>query len=313
MPKTIILTGGTGLIGSEIFSKLKARGENVVLFVRNPDKARASHSGAADYVKWDTLSEGGAWEKSLNGADAVIHLAGTPVAESRWNDEVKKSIRESRVVSTRALVSAMSKAATKPNVFVCASGIGFYGNQPHGNSVEPLTESSPAAADFLAQVCIDWEGEAAKAEAFGTRVVSVRTGLVLSTKGGALAKMLTPFKLFAGGPIGSGEQWSSWIHIDDEVNVFLFGLDNPNARGALNAVAPSPVMMKTLAEQIGKTLSRPSFFPVPKAALELLFGEAAEVIAEGQRALPKRLLELGFQFQYPDLAAALRDVITNEK
>ncbi len=308
MAKSVVLTGGTGLIGSEIFKQLKSKGYEVTLFVRDTEKAKRMLQGAKEYVKWDALQSEGAWQKELEGVDAVIHLAGTPVA-ARWNDEYKKQIYDSRVLSTRNLVQALSKATKKPEVFICGSAIGYYGIQGYGESVEELTEESPAATDFLAKVCVDWEREAFEAETFGVRTVAVRTGVVLSTKSGALEKMLTPFKFFAGGPIGSGKQWVSWIHLDDEVEIFLFALERKDVRGVLNATAPEPVMMSTFAETLGKIMSRPSFFAVPKAALQALFGEAADVIAEGQRVVPKRLQSLGFTFKYPHLEVALRDIL----
>jgi uncharacterized protein (TIGR01777 family) len=217
------------------------------------------------------------------------------------------------VLSTRYLVSAIAKASKKPEVFISASAIGYYGNQGYGEAVEALTEEAPAANDFLAKVCVDWEREAFAAENLGVRTVAVRIGIVLSTKSGILEKMMTPFKLFAGGPIGSGKQWVSWIHIDDEVEIFLFALERTDVRGVLNATAPEPVMMSTFAATLGKVMSRPSFFPVPRAALQVLFGDAVDVVAEGQRVVPKRLQSLGFAFRYPKLAQALTDLIERQK
>lgn len=312
MPKTVAITGGTGLIGSALVKALVARGDKVVLFARDPDKAKAQLPNLAGYYRWSATSESGEWADVLSQVDALIHLAGAPVA-ARWSEEYKKQIYDSRVVGARHLVAAMSRLSSKPKVFVCASGVGYYGNQGYGESVPILDESSPAASDFLARVCVDWEKEAFAAETLGVRVVAIRTGVVLSTKGGALEKMLIPFRLFAGGPIGSGKQWVSWIHIDDEVGLYLFALDNDAASGALNAVAPNPATMQTLAETLGKVLSRPAFLPAPKAALELLFGEAANVIAEGQRVAPKRALALGYQFKYPELDAALIDLLASGK
>ena len=312
MSKTVVVTGGTGLIGKSLVKALSERGDKVILLVRNPEKAKAELPNLTGYYTWDAMSASGEWTAALASADAVVHLAGTPVA-ARWDENYKKQIYDSRIISTRNLVCAMAQSQTKPKVLVVASGVGYYGNQGYGENVQALDEDAPHANDFLAKVCIDWEKEAFEAEKLGVRVVAVRTGVVLSTKGGALEKMLTPFKLFAGGPIGSGRQWVSWIHIDDEVALYLFAIDNEKATGALNAVAPNPVPMKTLAETLGKVLLRPSFFPVPKAALEVLFGEAANVIAEGQRVVPKRALELGFSFKYPLLESALRDILAKDK
>jgi len=312
MAKSIVLTGATGLIGSALFKRLKACGNEVIVLVRNPEKARQQLPDAKKYVRWDALESEGEWQKELDGVDAVIHLAGVPVV-SRWSEDYKKQIYDSRVLSTRYLVSAIAKASKKPEVFISASAIGYYGNQGYGEAVEALTEDAPAANDFLAKVCVDWEREAFAAEKLGVRTVAVRIGIVLSTKSGILEKMMTPFKLFAGGPIGSGKQWVSWIHIDDEVEVFLFALECTDVRGVLNATAPEPVMMSTFASTLGKVMSRPSFFPVPKAALQVLFGDAVDVVAEGQRVVPKRLQSLGFTFRYPNLEPALKDLIEHNK
>ncbi|MCS7012492.1 MAG: TIGR01777 family oxidoreductase [Chloroherpetonaceae bacterium] len=312
MAKTVILTGGTGLIGSELFRQLRQRGDNVIVFTRDPQRAATQLPGAAEYVHWEAYQSEGGWQEALSKADAVIHLAGAPVAQ-RWNDDYKRQIYDTRVLSTRYIVQALARAAKRPSVFVSGSAVGYYGVQGYGEAVPALDESAPPASDFLAKVCIDWEKEALAAQALGVRTVVVRTGVVLSTKSGALEKMLTPFRLFAGGPIGSGKQWVSWIHLDDEVGIFLFALDRADVSGALNATAPEPVMMSVLASTLGRVLSRPSIFPVPKAALQVLFGEAADVIAEGQRVIPKRLLELGYTFQYPRLEDALRDLIQRGK
>lgn len=312
MAKTVILTGGTGLIGSEIYRQLRQRGDRVIVFARNLDKAAKELPGAYKYVHWEALQREGNWQNALSEADAILHLAGAPVAQ-RWDENYKRQIYETRVLSTRYLVQALARLDTRPEVLISSSAIGYYGIQGYGESVPALDENAPPASDFLARVCVDWEKEALAAQALGMRVAVVRTGVVLSTKSGALEKMLTPFRLFAGGPIGNGKQWVSWIHLDDEVGIFLYALDRSEVSGALNATAPEPVMMATLASTLGRVLSRPLLFPVPKSALQLLFGEAADVIAEGQRVVPKRLLELGYQFQYPRLEAALRHLIQNGK
>jgi uncharacterized protein len=310
MSKTIILTGGTGLIGSQIFKRLTLRGDRVILFVRNPDKAKSDVPGAAEYVKWDALVETSDWQKVIPQADAVVHLAGVTVG-MRWDEDYKKKIYDSRITSTRALVDAMKNSSKKPDTFISSSAVGYYGNQAHDANVQELNEDSDAGTDFLAKVCVDWEAEALKATALGIRVSVIRTGVVLSKAGGALAKMMTPFKLFVGGPIGSGEQWVSWIHLDDEVRTFLFALDNSVVEGAVNATAPKPETMNRLAESLGAALNRPSIMAVPKIALQALFGEAADVIAEGQRVIPKKLLALGFKFEHPDLQEAVKSIVTD--
>ncbi|MBC8044848.1 MAG: TIGR01777 family protein [Rhizobacter sp.] len=313
MAKTIVLTGATGLIGGELFKRLTKRGDKVRVLVRNPETAKEKLKGADAYAKWDAATgAGGEWEKLIGGADAVINLAGAPVA-ARWTAEYKQLISDSRVAGTRSLVQAMEKAAEKPRTLINGSAIGYYGTQPHLPDVMELSESASPAIDFLAKVCVDWEAEAIKAEKLGVRVARVRTGVVLSTKDGALQRLITPFNLFVGGPIGDGEQWFSWIHIDDEVNLILYLLDTESASGAFNASAPQPVTMKNFARALGAALSRPSFFSVPKQALALLFGEGAEAVAEGQRVVPKRTLEAGFKFAYPALPAALKDILAHEK
>lgn len=312
MSQKIVLTGATGLIGPSLFNKLIGQGNHVTVLAREAGHAEKIIPGAARYVRWDTNQTDGDWVGTLDGADTVIHLAGVPVAE-RWTDEHKKAIYDSRIIGTRNLVSAMSKVKNKPKTFISASAIGYYGIQSHSPDVPSLTEKTPAASDFLAKVCTDWEMEASKAEVFGTRVALIRTGIVLSLKGGALGKMLIPYKFFIGGPIGSGKQWVSWIHIDDESEIFVFAMNNPNAKGPINAVAPNPVTMDTLAHTFGKALGRPSLFPVPMFVLHALLGDAAEVVGEGQKVIPEKLLSLGFKFKYPELSMAVENILTYNK
>ncbi|NTV45370.1 MAG: TIGR01777 family protein [Chlorobiales bacterium] len=312
MSQKIVLTGATGLIGPCLFHKLIEQGNHVTVLAREAGHAEKIIPGAARYVHWETNQTDGDWVNTLDGADAVIHLAGIPVAE-RWTDDHKKAIYDSRVTGTRNIVAAIGKVKNKPKTFISASAIGYYGIQSHSPDVPALTEKTPAGSDFLAQVCIDWEAEARKAEAYGTRVALIRTGIVLSLKGGALGKMLMPYKFFVGGPIGSGKQWVSWIHIDDESEIFLFALSNPNAKGPINAVAPTPVTMDTLAHTFGKAMGRPSLFPVPMFVLHALLGDAAGVVGEGQRVIPEKLLALGFKFKFPELGMAVEDLLTHNK
>jgi len=308
---TIVLTGATGLIGSQLYKRLVQRGDAVIVFARNVEAAKQKFPDAKAIVKWSATEPSRAWESAINGADAVFNLAGSPVAV-RWNDAVKKEITDSRVAGTRNIVAAIAKAANKPKVLINASAIGYYGNHPHDAKVEAFIETSPAGKDFLSGVCMAWEAEAMKAEALGIRVALIRTGIVLSTKEGALQKLLTPFKFFVGGPLGDGKQWFSWVHIDDDVNLFLYALDN-SVQGPLNAVAPTSKQMDEFAETLGSVMSRPSAISVPRAALEALFGEAANIIAEGQKAFPKRAIESGFAFKYSELPAALKDILDNDK
>jgi uncharacterized protein (TIGR01777 family) len=241
---------------------------------------------------------------SLEGADAVVNLAGASVGGRRWSASYKRESLDSRVLSTRALIEAMRKH--KPRVLVNASAVGYYG----GRGDEVLDESASPGADFLATVCIAWEAEARKAEELGVRSVQARTGVVLSRKGGALGQMLPPFKAFVGGPIGSGKQWFPWIHIADEVAAFLWAIDHAELRGPVNFVSPGIVTMKEFAQALGRALHRPAIFPVPAAALKILLGEFAGVLLEGQRAVPKKLLDSGFKFLFTEADAALSDLFS---
>lgn len=274
----VVVAGASGLIGTELSRALQARGDEVVRLPRFRT------------APW-----------SVEGADAVVNLAGANVAGKRWSESYKKQILDSRVETTRALAEAINRALIKPRVLVNASAVGYYG----GRGGEPMDESGSAGADFLAGVVQAWEAEARKA---AVRSVQLRTGVVLTPKGGALQQMLPPFKAFVGGPIGSGRQWVPWIHIADEVAAILFCIDR-DLSGPVNLVAPGSVAMKDFATALGRALHRPSLFHVPGAPLKLILGEFAAVLLEGQRAVPKKLVEAGFQFRFPDLDSALRDLL----
>jgi uncharacterized protein (TIGR01777 family) len=291
----VAVAGANGLIGSNLVRALRARGDEVVPLVRNPRNPGE--------VRWDPQA-GGEWTRALDGADGVVNLAGANVGGKRWSEDYKKEIRESRLQATRALVEAMRAATRRPRVFVSASAVGFYG----GRGDEEVTESTPSGIDFLAEVCKAWEDEAARAEQLGVRTVLLRTGVVLDRNDGALKKMVPPFKAFVGGPIGSGRQWVPWIHIADEVGLILWALDG-TVRGPVDATAPNPARMQDFARALGRALGRPSLLPVPAFALRLAMGEMAEVLLEGQRALPRKALEGGYRFQFDDLDAALHDVL----
>jgi len=277
----IALAGSSGLIGAELLRELRERGDEVVALPRRGT------------VRW-----------SLEGIEAVVNLAGASVGGRRWSPEYKKEILDSRVLSTRELVEAMRSAERKPLVLVNASAVGFYG----GRGDELLDESAGPGADFLAGVCQEWEAEARKAEDLGVRSVQPRTGVVLSARGGALQQMLPPFKAFVGGPLGSGKQWFPWIHIADEVAAIMRAIDS-DLRGPVNLASPGIVTMKEFARGLGKALHRPSWAPVPAAPLKILLGEFALVLLEGQRAVPKKLIDTGFKFRFPDLEAALGDLL----
>ncbi|HEY4097436.1 MAG TPA: TIGR01777 family oxidoreductase [Baekduia sp.] len=298
----VTLTGATGLIGSKLVRALRDRGDTVTVLSRSPGKAGSALGVAA--VAWDPMA-GPAPAAALSGRDAVIHLAGEPVAQ-RWSAKAKQAIRGSRETGTRNLVEGLrAVGAEGPKVLVSASAVGYYG--PHGD--EWIPESTPAGQDFLAGVCVAWEREAQRATMLGMRVVNVRTGVVLDPAGGALAKMLPPFKLGAGGPVAGGDQYLPWIHVDDLVGLYLAALDDPNWSGAYNGSAPSPVTNGQFSKALGRALHRPAIAPIPGLALRLLYGEMADIVTEGQRAVPERALAAGYAFAHPDLAEALADTL----
>lgn len=305
MVKTVLLTGGTGFIGRKLIPALLARGvEEVTVLSRDPARAQGKLPKGARAAAWDPEHEG-PWLDEIGRAEAVVHLAGEPVAQ-RWTDEARKKIVSSRIESTRLIVEGMRRAKDKPEKFVCASAIGFYGPRPPS---ERLDEEARRGEGFLADVVVAWEAEAKKAEALGVRTVMLRIGVVLGEGGGALEKMILPFKMFAGGPIGSGEQVISWVHADDVVGLALFALDKPEARGPINVVAPSAVTGKEMADAIGRAMHRPSWFRTPAAMVKVALGEAAEVVTTGQRVVPARAEKLGYSFAWPELAPALASIL----
>ena len=300
----VAVTGATGTIGRALVAALLERGDQVAVLSRNPGKARAALGSEVDAHEWAEPESDPAPAEALAGADAVVHLAGEPV-DQRWNDEAKKKIRESRELGTRNLVAGMKDAGPRLRTLVSASASGFYG--PRGD--ERVTEDERAGDDFLADVVVRWEREAAKAEEHGIRVVMLRTGIVLSGEGGALARMLTPFKLGVGGPIAGGRQYMPWIHADDVVGAYLFALDHEDAGGPINLSAPEPVTNKEFSKTLGKTLHRPAFAPVPALAIKTLYGEMAIIVTTGVRMVPARLQELGYEFRHPQLGEALEAAV----
>ena len=297
----VTVTGATGRIGAGLVAALQARGDEVTVLSRSPDRARAALGTEA--IAWRTEDEPAPAE-ALAGRDGVIHLAGEDVAQ-RWNDDAKRRIRTSRELGTRNLVAGLRAADPRPGVLVSASAVGWYG--PRGD--EPVDEDTPAAGDFLAEVCAVWEREAVAAEALGVRVVRVRTGVVLDKEGGALAKMLPFFRLGVGGPVAGGGQWMPWIHRDDLVALYLRALDDAAWTGAVNGTAPEPVTNRDFSRALGRALHRPAFAPVPGFAVRVLYGEMADIVVNGQRAVPKRTQALGFSFRHPQLDEALRDAL----
>ena len=297
----VTVTGATGLIGSELVGALTARGDAVTVLTRDPAGARARLGGGVEAVAWDPAS-GPAPSAALEGRDGVVHLAGEPVAQ-RWSDAAKRRIRDSRELGTANLVAGIATAEPRPSVLVSASAVGYYG--PRGD--ERVDETTPPGSDFLAQVCVAWERAATAAEQHGLRVALVRTGVVLDARGGALAKMLPPFKLGAGGPVAGGRQWMPWIALDDLVGLYLAALDGgPEWRGPLNGSAPEPVTNADFSKALGRALHRPAVAPVPRLALKLLYGEMEQIVTTGQRAVPARPLALGHAYRHPRLDEALR-------
>lgn len=286
----VTVTGAGGLIGSRLVAMLRARGDEVTIL---------SRSGAGGAVRWDPQAEIAPGE-ALEGRDAIVHLAGEPIAQ-RWTPAVREAIRASRTQGTANLVAALAGLAQRPRVLVSASAVGYYGDR----GAERLTEESAAGTDWLAQVCVAWEDAALRAREHDLRVCVLRTGVVLDGGGGALAKMLPPFRLGVGGPVAGGRQYVSWIALEDLAALYLAAIDDDRFDGAFNATAPTPVTNAELSRALGRALHRPAVLPVPAAALKLLYGEMAEIVTDSQNAVPARALALGHDFAHADLAAAL--------
>jgi len=299
----VTLTGATGLIGTRLVAALARRGDEVTVLSRDPARARQQLGSGIEAERWDALHEP-APAPALAGRDGVIHLAGEPVAQ-RWSAAAKERIRTSRESGTANLVAGLRSAEPRPRVLVSASAVGYYG--PRGD--EQVTEDEPPGDDFLAQVCAVWERTAQGAAELGVRVAIVRTGIVLDPHGGALAKMLPPFRAGVGGPVAGGDQWMPWIHIDDLVGLYLAALDGAAWSGPFNAAAPHPVTNRDFSKALGRALHRPALAPVPRFALRALYGEMEQIVTTGQRALPSRPLALGYAFAHPRLDEALRSAL----
>ncbi|HEU4658994.1 MAG TPA: TIGR01777 family oxidoreductase [Capillimicrobium sp.] len=295
------MTGATGLVGRRLVAALRGRGDDVTVLSRRPGAARDALG--AEAVAWDPVS-GPAPAAALEGRDAVIHLAGENVAQ-RWSAEAKRRIRDSRETGTRNLVAGIAAVADPPRTLVSSSAVGYYG--PRGD--ERVPESTPPGEDFLAQVCVAWEREAQAAAEHGLRVAVVRTGVVLDRDGGALRKMLPFFRAGVGGPVAGGRQYLPWIHADDVAGIYLTALDGDDWEGPVNATAPEPVTNRDFSRALGRALGRPAFAPVPGFAVRLLYGDMAEIVTAGQRAVPERPTALGYRFRHTDLDAALRDAL----
>ena len=304
----VAVTGATGFVGSRLVERLIQEGHEVVVFVRDAAKAQKIFSQfsapALDIITYQP-KQSGDWQVSLATCDGIVNLAGEPLFDERWNANSKKEIMESRTIGTEKIVEAIAQIDSKPQVMVSASAVGYYGT----SETEVFDENSPPGDDFLARVCTAWEAAAQKVTEHGVRLGIVRIGIVLGPKGGALARMLPPFELFGGGPIGSGKQWVPWVHRDDLVNLIIRILTTPSMSGVFNATSPNPKRMKDFSQTLGNVLHRPSWLPVPGFALELLLGEAAQVVLEGQNVQPQHTQASGVQFQYSDLKAALTQIL----
>lgn len=301
----VIISGGTGLIGRALAAELAAGGHQITILSRSAERPAGLPANIQMHA-WDARTAAG-WGHLVETTDAIINLAGANLSEKRWTAEQKERIRASRINAGAAIVEAIKRAARKPSLLLQASATGYYGPQQS----EPPAETAAPGNDFLARVCLDWEAATAPVETLGVRRIILRTGVVLSTEpGGALAKMVLPFRFFVGGPLGNGQQWFPWIHLADEVAAIRFLLEHPTAAGPFNLGAPQPLTNAQFSRAIGQTLRRPSWLPVPAPALKLLFGEMSTVLLTGQRALPAKLLELGFEFKYSSAQTALKNLLT---
>ncbi|ARD47695.1 TIGR01777 family oxidoreductase [Sporosarcina sp. P33] len=296
----VVITGGTGFIGSILTEKLKKKGHEVIIFTRKP----SSHHNGVQYVQW--LTDHASPENEAGHVDAFINLAGVSIDDGRWTEERKKQIRDSRMTATQEVLRIMRVLPAKPEVLVNASAIGIY---PPSLTAQYTEESTAVGNDFLAKTVYDWEGLARQAAELGVRTVCTRFGIVLGKDGGALPLIKLPYQLFAGGKIGSGNQWFSWVHVEDVANAIIFSLENKAVEGPVNVVAPSPMHMNAFGKTIGKVLHRPHWFPVPSFAMKAALGEKSIVVLQGQHVLPQKLLANGFTFDYPSLRPALENLL----
>ncbi len=296
----ITITGATGFIGKRLIPLLLEMGHEVRILGRTP---KTGFPPEVRFYLWNA-TEGGPPSESLKGADAVVHLAGESVSQ-RWTPQVRKRIRESRVLGTRNLVETLGKLEQPPATLVSVSAVGYYGDRGE----EELDESSKPGEGFLAEVCQEWEAEAARAAEFGVRVVRPRIGMVLGIGGGALEQMLPPFKMFMGGQLGNGKQWMSWVHLEDLVSLLRHALETPEVSGPMNAIAPNPVRNKQFTRILARTIRRPALFTVPEQGLKALFGDMAEIMLASQRVLPRVAQESGYKYLFPDLGQALKHLL----
>jgi uncharacterized protein (TIGR01777 family) len=301
--RRVTITGATGLIGPPLVRTLLEDGWEVTVLSRDPRRA-LQKLGEVQAHPWDLMSEPAPAE-ALSGRDAVVHLAGEPVAQ-RWTSRAKQAIRDSRLLGTANLIEGLRSAEPRPRVLLSSSATGYYG--PRG--IEPLDEEAPAGTDFLAETCLAWEQAAERAEELQMRVVRVRTGVVLDRDGGALEKMLPPFRLGVGGPVAGGRQFIPWIHTEDLLAIMLAALEDERWSGPVNGTAPAPATNRDFSRALGRALRRPALLPVPGLALRLLYGEMAEIVTSGARVVPARPLMLGYEFRHPELEEALRSALS---
>jgi uncharacterized protein (TIGR01777 family) len=295
MTMKVLLAGGTGFIGTHVARRLRNDGHSVSLLSRRPGQG---------LIAWDAV-HGGAWEQALDGVDAVINLTGESVGAGRWTSRQKERIRNSRIDATRAIVEAIRKSQVKPGVLINASAVGYYGHVEEND----VTENAPVGDDFLGETCRLWESEALKAGESGVRVVMMRTGFVIGRDSTAFKRLQLPFKLFAGGPFGTGKQWFPWIHIEDVAAGYVFAIKQSALSGPVNLSAPHPVRVRDLARELGRVLRRPSFMPAPAFALKIVLGEMSDLLLKGQKVVPRKLLESGFDFRFSEVPAALKDAV----
>ncbi len=312
----ILIAGGSGFIGSALSRELVQKGHQVIILSRRASertKEFVNLNRNPDYLYWDGENVG-EWVSTIQECQAVINLAGEniggknilEVATRRWTPARKQMLRQSRLASSKALVEAIKGSSTKPQVFIQASAVGYYGSHPDRD----MDESAPPGEDFLAKLCIEWENATAEIDQLGIRRVIIRiAGVVMSLEGGSLPFILLPFRFFLGGPLGSGKQWVSWIHINDLVRAIIFLIEQPDAHGVFNLCSPQPITSRQLSQAIGKHMGRPSFFPTPEIAFRILFGEKADLLLASQKQIPKKLLSLGFEYQHPTVESALKSLI----
>ena len=305
----VIITGGTGLIGRPLAASLAADNHEVIVLSRNPIEVNPPMAPGVHVHRWDGQSADG-WGELVNGADAIVNLAGAGIADGRWSDKRKKLIRDSRIQAGHAVLDAIKAASVKPKALLQASAVGYYGTHSDDRT---MTEESAPGSDFLAKICFDWEISTAPVSMMEIRRPILRTGVVLSNEGGAFPKLKLPFTFFAGGKLGDGKQWLPWIHIDDQIRAIRYLIDNEEADGAFNLTAPNPVTNEAIATKLGEAMGRPSAIPAPGLAMKLALGEMSTMLLDGQRAVPQHLLEMGFEFRYPTIESALENLVNKQE